>query len=189
MSSRAAILAELRAHISKVAPMRTGPPPVPTGIPALDEHIEGWPCPGVVAIHGAAGTGRIGLILPAIQSHTQAGRVVAIVDPVGWLHPPGLPDIHLQHLMLVRCGAERAAWATAQLASSGALPLIILLDPPPLGRGANRMMHAAEIGQSTIAVLTERPEAHLCTPIRLRTLGCQQVQIERGAPSQVVITL
>jgi hypothetical protein len=189
MSSRAATIADLRAHLSAVAPMRTGAPPVATGISTLDDHIQGWPCPGLVSIHGAAGTGRIGLVLPSLQAHTQAHRMVAIVDPLGWLYPPGLPDLHLQHLMLIRCGGTRAAWATAQLAASGAMPFIVLLDPPPLGRDARRMLRATETGQSTIVVLTERPDPNLCAPVRLRTLGQKQVQIERGASTQPVITL
>jgi len=169
--------------------MRTGSPPVATGIPELDAHIQGWPCPGLVGIHGAAGTGRIGLVLPALKLHTQAHRMVAIVDPLGWLYPPGLPGLHLQYLMLIRCGGARAAWATAQLAASGAVPLIILLDPPPLGRDARRMLRATESGKSTVVVLTERPDPQLCAPVRLRTLGQKRVQIERGAPTQPVITL
>jgi hypothetical protein len=189
MSSRASTIADLRAHISTVAPMRTGASPVATGIPNLDAHIQGWPCPGLVSIHGAVGTGRFGLILPSLQAHTNDNRMVAIVDPLGWLYPPGLPGLQLEHMMLVRCGGERAAWATAQLAASGAVPLIVLLDPPPLGRDARRMMRATEMGQSTIAVLTERPDPHLCAPVRLRTLGQKQIQIERGASAQPVITL
>ena len=81
MSSRAAIIEDLRAHLAKVAPMRETPPPTPTGIAALDAHIGGWPQPGIAHIHGAIGSGRMGLVLPAMQAHTQAGRTVAVVDP------------------------------------------------------------------------------------------------------------
>jgi len=169
--------------------MRTGAPPVSTHIPRLDSEIRGWPCPGVVSIHGGVGTGRMGVVLPSMQTHTQNDKMVAIVDPLGWLHPPGLPDINLQRLMIVRCGGARAGWAAAQLAASGAIPLVVLLDPPPLRADARRLRRATEAGQSTLFVLTEQPDQHLNTPIRLRTLGNGQLKIERGAPHQPVITL
>jgi hypothetical protein len=51
------------------------------------------------------------------------------------------------------------------------------------------MIRATEAGQSTVAILTERPDPDLCTPVRIRTLGQKQVHIERGAPTQPVITL
>lgn len=185
MSSRAAIIADLRAHLAKVAPMRAPPPPSPTGIDGLDAHIGGWPQPGIAHIHGAVGSGRMGLVLPAIQAHTQAGRTVAIVDPMSWLYPPGLPDVDLQYLMLVRCGSIQAGWATTQLAGSGALPMIVLLDPPPLSQDASRLLRATESGQSTVAVLTETPDPRLSAQVRLRCLGGGEVRVERSTAGQV----
>ena len=184
MSSRTAIIADLRAHLAKVAPMREPPPPSPTGIDALDAQIGGWPQPGIAHIHGAIGSGRMGLILPAIQAHTQAGRTIAIVDPMGWLYPPGLPDVDLQHLMLIRCGSIQSGWATTQLAGSGALPMTVLLDPPPLSQDASRLLRATESGQSTVAVLTETPDPRLSAQVRLHCLGGGEVQIERGLRGQ-----
>ena len=181
MSSRAAIIEDLRAHLAKVAPMRETPPPTPTGIAALDAHIGGWPQPGIAHIHGAIGSGRMALVLPAMQAHTQAGRTVAVVDPMGWLYPPGLPNVDLQHLMLVRCGSIQAGWATTQLAGSGALPMIVLLDPPPLSQDAARLLRATESGQSTVAVLTESLDPRLSAQVRLRCMGGGEVHIERGA--------
>jgi hypothetical protein len=186
MPSRAAIIADLRAQIARIAPMRTEAAPAPTGVPALDAHITGWPTPGVALIHGAVGSGRFGLILPTLQRHTTAGRCVAIIDPMGWLYPPGLPGLNLQQLMLVRCGSPQSGWAAVQLASSGATPMIILLDPPPLRRDGLRLMRATEAGQSTVIVLTERPDPQLTAPIRLHCMGNRQVRIERGAAGQPV---
>ena len=184
MDSRAAIIADLRAQLSQVAPMRTQAPPSPTGIPSIDQHIEGWPSPGVALIHGPVGSGRFSLILPALRQHTEAGRTIAIVDPLGWLYPPGLPNIDLQRLMLVRCGSPLSGWAATQLAASGALPMTILLDPPPLRRDAIRLMRAAQTGESTVIVLTEQPDRDLAAPVRLRCLSSKEVQIERGAAGQ-----
>jgi hypothetical protein len=189
MASRATTLAELRAHLAAVAPMRTGTPPTSTGWGELDAAIGGWPRPGVAAIYGAVGTGRMGVILPSLQHHTQAGRTVALVDPLGWCHPPGLPGVDLRHLMLIRCGGPQAGWAAIQLAASGAVPLVVLLDPPPLAGDARRLLCATESGDSTAIVLTERPDARLTTPVRIHTLGGGQIRIERGALGQPAFTL
>ena len=124
-----------------------------------------------------------------MQTLTQNERVVAIVDPVGWLYPPGLPGINLQKLMLVRCGAARAGWAATQLVSSGAIPMVVLLDPSSLGANAHRFLRATESGQSTLFVLSEKPDHRLKASIRLQTLDGQKIKIERGAPHQPVITL
>ena len=188
MQSKNATIEQLRAHLSQVAPMRTSKPDLPTAIPELDAAIGGWPCPGIVSIHGAIGTGRMGVILNAMKTLTNNERMVAIVDSVGWLYPPGLPGINLQKLMLVRCGTHRAGWAAAQLAASGAIPMVVLLDPSSLGAHAHRFLGATEAGQSTLFVLTERPEPNLKASVRLKTMGDQRLKIERGAPHQPVIT-
>jgi len=131
----------------------------------------------------------MGVVLPSLQEHTQAGRTVALVDPLGWCHPPGLPGVDLRHLMLIRCGSPQSGWATIQLASSGAVPLVILLDPPPLSSDARRLLGATESGESTVIVLTERPDGHLTAPVRIHTLGGGVIRVERGAPGQPEIKL
>ena len=186
MASRAAIVADLRAKLAAIAPMRTRSVAQPTGLAALDAHIGGWPTPGVALIHGAVGTGRFGLILPALQRHTEAGRTIAIVDPLGWLYPPGLPGVDLRQLMLVRCGGPQSGWAAIQLAASGALGLVVLLDPPPLRRDGLRLLRATETGQSTVIVLSERPDPQLAAQVRLRCMGHRQVQVERGSAGQPI---
>lgn len=166
--------------------MRSAPTAEPTGVEALDKYIGGWPNPGVASIHGAVGSGRMGLILPALKRHTQAGRTIAIVDPLGWLYPPGLPGLDLQHLMMIRCGGPKSGWATIQLAASGALGMVVLLDPPPLRRDGLRLLRATESGHSTVVVLTERPDPHLTAPIRLHSMGNQRFKVERGAVTQPI---
>lgn len=169
--------------------MRERPPSTHTGWPELDEHIGGWPCPGVAAIHGAVGTGRLGIVLPALQEHSQAGRTVAVVDPLSWCHPPGLPGVDFRHLMLVRCGSTQAGWAAIQIATSGAVPLVVLLDPPRLGRDAVRLMRATESGRSTAIVLMEKPDPQFAVSVRIQTLGDRRIQVDRGAPGKPTLTL
>ena len=187
MPTTLSTIAELRAHLAQIAPVRVPSPPTATGHPSLDTHLGGWPNSSVALIHGPVGTGRIGLILPALQTHTQAERTVAIVDPLGWLHPPGLPGVNLKHLMLVRCGGAKAGWAATQLAHCGAIPLVILLDPPRLARDGLRLLRATESGRSTAIVLSEQSDPQLSASIRLRMLGHHRVQIERGAAGSPII--
>lgn len=186
MSSRAATIAALRAHLAEVAPHRGAPSQAPTGLPVLDAALGGWPAPGVGALHGPVGSGRLRLVLPALKAHTQAQRTVALVDAMGWLHPPGLPQVDLQHLMLVRPGSARAAWAATQLAGSGATPLIVLLDPPRLGREGLRLVRAAEAGHSTVLVLSEDRDMDLPAQLRIEVLGQGQVRVLRSGKAQVL---
>jgi hypothetical protein len=186
MSSRTATIAALRAHLAQVAPHRGQSASAPTGWPALDASLGGWPAPGVGALHGPVGCGRIGLILPALQAHTQAERTVAIVDAIGWLHPPGLPGVDLRYLMLVRPGSARAGWAATQLAGSGATPLVVLLDPPRLGREGLRLVRAAQAGHSTALVLSEDRDADLPAQIRVEVLGQGRVRVQSHGDSRVI---
>lgn len=181
MESSTTIIEQLRAHIESIAPMRNTTNHASTGWSQLDACVGGWPQPGVVSIHGAVGTGRMGVVLPAMRAFTQNNQTVALVDPLSWVHPPGLTGVNLKHFMLVRCGSPRAGWAAQQLASSGALPLVVILDPPRLARDAFRLIRAAEQGSSTVVVLTERPDPDLTAAIRIQTLGSKRIRIERGA--------
>jgi hypothetical protein len=129
----------------------------------------------------------MGLILPTLQAHSQAGRTVAVVDAMGWLHPPGLPGVDLRQMMLVRPGSARAAWATTQLAGSGALPVVVLLDPPRLGREGLRLVRAAESGHSTVFVLGEDRDPDLPAALQIEVLGQGRVQIQGAGAERVVV--
>ena len=189
MASSTSILDELRAHIASIAPMRTRSAATPTGWAELDQHIGGWPRPGIVSVHGAVGTGRLGVILPMLRAHTHKQQTVAIVDPMGWIHPPGLPGVDFNHLMLIRCGSVQAGWAAHQVASSGAVPVVVLLDPPSLARDGVRLSRATETGSSTAIVITERPDPRLSAPVRIQTIGGHRIVIERGAPGTPCLSL
>jgi len=181
----------LRAHLARIAPARPPRVGLPSGLPALDQAVGGWASAGLSEVVGRAGSGRLSLVLPALRALTEQGRPVAIVDPVGWLHPPGL-DLVLDRLLLVRPGA-RALWATEQLVRSGALPLVLLLDPPPLGRGGRRLLHAAEAGGCALIVLTEHLDTRLQPSLRLESVRLESARLEsagrafrvtRGCPRQ-----
>lgn len=186
---RATILAELRQKLAATAPSLVEQALVPSGVPELDAVAGGWPRPGVSAIVGAAGTGRVGWALPALRRLTAEDRFVAVVDTLGWLNPPGLPGVTLERLILVRPGAAQSLWAAEQLARSGALPLVLLLDPPPLGRAARRLRHAVEAGHAALLVLSDRHDPDLAPNLRLETTSPGTARLARGAGAGRVISM
>ena len=178
---RAETVARLRAHLARVAPVRgAGIRGLPSGFEVLDARTGGWPRPGLALVQGAPGVGRLGLLLPAMQAVQAEGRGLAVVDPVGWFNPPGMPGVDMGRLLLVRAGGAQAAWATEQLARSGALPLVILLDPPPLRRAGRRLQHAAEAGHCSVVILSELAETELPAALRLEVQGPGRVLLHKG---------
>lgn len=178
--SRAQVVAALREHLAQVAPVRTLPVGLPTGIGALEAATGGWPRPGVTLIQGAPGSGRLAPVLPTLARLTCAGHRIAVVDPTGLLHPPGLRGVLLDNLLLLRPGPTRVTWAVEQVARCDAIPLVLVLDPPTLGRGAARLQRAAEAGNSAVIVISDQSQRRLPAALRLATgrPGC--VQLLRG---------
>ncbi len=162
-------LSALRARIAEIAPPRNLPVGLATGWGPLEAVTGGWPSPGLALIEGPPGSGRLRALLPALARLTRSGRRVAVVDPLEQLHPPGLDGVLLDNLLLVRPAPARALWATEQLARCPALPLILLLDPPPLGRSGRRLLTAAEAGGNTLVVLSDAPQHDLPASLRLST--------------------
>jgi hypothetical protein len=184
-TSRATALAELRRTLAAQGAL-VDPTPrggEPTGFAPLDA-IAGWPAPGLAEITGLPGTGRMGLLLPLLARHTRAGRWVAIIDVLARLHPPGLTGVAWPRLLVVRPGAERAVWAAEQLAASGAVSVVALLDPMPVGRAGYRLLRGAEQGGSTVVVIGERSEQTLPASLRIQALsqapGALRVRIVRA---------
>lgn len=149
----------------------SAPRGLPACIPALDDWLGGWPRPGIVEIAGLPGSGRLAPLLPGLARLTRQGSNVVVVDPEQALHPPGLGGVDLARLVLVRPPRERAAWAAEQVARSGAVEALLLLDLPPLGRAGLRLARAAEAGGMTIFVVAGSPEEDLPAALRLRVEG------------------
>lgn len=186
---RAAILAELRAKLAHTAPPVVDSETLLSGVASLDGATGGWPVPGVSAVVGAPGSGRVGWVLPTLQRLTAGDRPVAVVDVLGWLNPPGLPGVALHRLMIVRPGAAQAAWAAEQLVRSGAVALTVLLDPPPLGKAGRRLALASEAGRSPLVILTDRLDQGLPTALRLEVRGPGLALLARGAGAGRVLAL
>ncbi len=170
--SRASALAELRRTLAAQGALVDPTPRVgePTGFDALDA-VGGWPAPGLAELVGQPGSGRMGLLLPLLARHTQAGRWIAVIDVLARLHPPGLTGVAWPRLLVVRPGAERAVWAAEQLAGSGSVAAVVLLDPMPVGRAGYRLLRAAEQGGGTVVVVAERREQSLPASLRLEAIG------------------
>ena len=182
-------LDDLRARIGAIdlgAALARSGDPLPMG-GELQRLAGGWPRPGVSELSGRVGSGRLQLVLPALRQQT-ASSWAAVVDPLGLLHPPGLEGVHLERLLLVRPGADQAAWATEQILRAGSVPLVLLLDPPSIGRLGFKLAHAAEHGRSSLVVLTERGNSRLGVDLRMLVGGRRGDQVKvrvvkrRGAP-------
>lgn len=183
-SPRTATIARLRALVGEqgrvgVLPPRQDPDvalahgAVSTRVAGLDRWLRGWPIPGPIEIVGAFGAGRLAPILPFLAHLTRQGRTVLFVDPLHQLHPPAL-GADPSRLVLVRPPGERAAWAAEQVARSGAVDALVVLDAPALGRGGVRLTRAAEAGAVPVFVLAERSDPELPAALRLSAEGWEE---------------
>jgi hypothetical protein len=176
---KAARLARLRAVLASrdaaVHPDLLGSRTEPTGMAALDRAVGGWPWPGVAEVTGLLGSGRLAAVLPLLGRLSRGGQHVAVVDVLGRLYPPGLEGVWLPFLLVVRPGADRAVWATAQILGSGAVAATVLLDPIGIGAAAgHRLLHAAEEGRSLLVVVNEQSEPRLPASLRLQARGTRE---------------
>ncbi|MDP2315375.1 MAG: hypothetical protein Q8P41_20930 [Pseudomonadota bacterium] len=189
-SPRVAAIERLRALVGSRGRVGVVPPPLEpvtvaavapghlsTGIAGLDDWLHGWPQHGPVELVGQAGSGRLALVIPLLERLTCQGRSVVLVDPMHQVHPPGLGRVDLARLVLVRPPGERVAWAAEQVARSGAVDVLVVVDAPPFGRGGVRLARAAEAGGMAVFVLSERPEVELPASLRLESVGWQGGQV------------
>ena len=188
---RSAKIEQLRALVGTRGRVGLAPPPshtsvapciepgcVSTGVAGLDGWLHGWPRTGPIEVAGRPGAGRLGLVVPLLERLTREGRTVLLVDPLHQVHPPGLGGVDFMRLVLVRPPPERAAWTAEQVARSGAVDVLVLLDAPPLGRGGVRISRAAEAGNVIVFVLAERPEVDLPAVLRLEVGGWRGDSVE-----------
>lgn len=168
MTASAQVLAQLRAAIGtpRILPGR-----LPCGVPALDVWLGGWPQPGITEVVGGVGTGRLALLLPGLARLTTQGRSVVVVDPLHQFHPPGAAGVRLEHLVLVRPPLDQAAWAAEQVARSGAVEAMVLLDAPPLRRAGVRLARAAEVGGMSVFLVAGSSEEEVPAALRVCTQG------------------
>jgi hypothetical protein len=176
-----AVLARLRA-------LTTGPPPVTVGrlpavLPALEAWFGGWSRPGLTEIVGRPGSGRLALILPAVRAILARGRPVVVVDPWRQVYPPGWGEAGAvpSSLVLVRPPPDLAGWTAEQVARSGAVEALVVLDAGPLGRAGLRTARACEAGEMAVFVVGTGEEAELPATLRLTAMGWEAPGLVRVA--------
>jgi recombination protein RecA len=112
-------------------------PVASTGIPALDELLEGGlPLGAITEMVGAECSGRTSLALSFVSQMTQAGKVCAWIDVSNALDPESAAatGIDLSRLLWVRCGVPPST-NTPSISTEGfALPEKYLI-PPPIKKG------------------------------------------------------
>jgi hypothetical protein len=169
--STALSLDALRARIREIEGSRVVQARVPCGVPSLDRLVGGIPAPGILEIAGAPGSGRTRLALAVAAATTQRGVPVAWVDPSRGLFPPtaSAHGVDLDRLLLVRPAADRESWAVEQICRSGCFPLVVVLDPPKVGKSGQKWLIAAESGRCTLVVVVEHSSRDVPACVRLTT--------------------
>lgn len=139
-----------------------------SGVPEIDELVDGLPSPGIVEVCGEVGSGRTRLALALVKAALARSEAVGWVDFERRLYAPGLADqgVPLHRLLVMRPPADRALWGAEQLIRSGCFPWVIAADPPPLRRAGQRWQRASEAGRCTVVVLRQRPHRDLPCAVR-----------------------
>lgn len=112
---------------------RTIRPVAATGIPAVDELLEGGlPLGAITEIVGPECSGRTSFALSFVAQMTQAEKVCAWIDVSDTLDPESAAAVgmDLSRLLWVRCGVQPAVRAKAAPSQSFFLPEKFLVAPP-----------------------------------------------------------
>jgi recombination protein RecA len=143
MQSTLAIRNQIESSLAKRIPSALTPTPriirpvTPTGIPSVDEVLEGGLPIGVITeMVGAECSGRTGLALSLVAQMTQVNKVCAWVDVSDSLHVESAAavGIDLRRLLWVRCGVSVASKSEQSPQNCFSLPEKYLI-PPPVKKG------------------------------------------------------
>ncbi len=143
MPSTLALRQQIEAALADRIPSALTPAPrlvrpvASTGIPALDELLEGGlPLGAITEMVGPECSGRTSLSLSFLSQMTRAGKVCAWIDVSNALDPESAAatGVDLSRLLWVRCGGSPST-STRSIATDGfALPEKYLI-PPPVKKG------------------------------------------------------
>jgi recombination protein RecA len=143
MPSTLALRQQIEAALADRIPSALTPAPrllrpvASTGIPALDELLEGGlPLGAITEMVGPECSGRTSLALSFVSQMTQAGKVCAWVDVSNALDPESAAatGVDLSRLLWVRCGLPPSTNTQSIAADGFALPEKYLI-PPPIKKG------------------------------------------------------
>lgn len=184
-----ASLEALRARIREIEGTPVIRRRVSIGSEALDGALGGLSVPGLVELHGSAGSGRTRLGLAIAASFQRRGEAVAWVDVQQRLYPPSLAahGVRSDGLLMIRPPVDRASWVVEQLARSGAFGLVVVQDPllggsaarqagaPTDRRAGFQWDRAAEAGQCLILTITSSTVRSLPADLRIEVAGGELV--------------
>lgn len=143
MPTASAIRKTIEAALAERIPSALSPAPrvlrpvSPTGIPALDEVLEGGlPLGAITELVGPECSGRTSLALSFLAQLTVAGKVCGWVDVADCLQPESAAatGVDLSRLLWVRCGVKFPAEKEPSAANPFHLPSECLV-PPPVMKG------------------------------------------------------
>jgi recombination protein RecA len=143
MHTTLALRQQLEAALAHRIPSALTPAPrllrpvASTGIPVLDELLEGGlPLGAITEMGGPECSGRTSLALSFVSQMTQTGKACAWIDVSNALDPESAAatGVDLSRLLWVRCGVPPST-STQSIATDGfALPEKYLI-PPPIKKG------------------------------------------------------
>ncbi len=147
---------------------------VSTGIPALDGWLGGWPRRGVVEVVGAPGSGRLALMQGVLRARGADARAWMVVDPSQvW---SGVSSEGVDGPIVVRPPPARTGWVVEQVARSGAVSRVFVLDDLGGGRSGLRLARAAEQGDCCVFVVAEVSDPSLPASVRVRVEGWERAE-------------
>lgn len=139
MSSAATVRRQIEATLANRIPSALTPPPrtirpvAATGIPAIDEILEGGlPLGAITEVAGPECSGRTSFALSFLAQMTQIEKVCAWVDVSDMLDPESAAavGVDLSRLLWVRCGVQTASSATPRGQRTFTLPEKYMIAPP-----------------------------------------------------------
>jgi recombination protein RecA len=143
MPSTLALRQQIEAALADRIPSALTPAPrllrpvASTGIPALDELLEGGlPLGAITEMVGPECSGRTSLALSFLSQMTQTGKVCAWIDVSNVLHPESAAatGVDLSRLLWVRCGVSTSTNTQSISTDDFVLPEKYLI-PPPVKKG------------------------------------------------------
>ena len=189
-SSKKLSIEHLRKKIASISPApEIRARRLRTSVTILDSAIGGWPY--LTEISGRVGAGRLSILQPSAGAITKRGALVAIVDPLCLFNPVGWPHVELDNLTLARPPLTQCQWTAEQLAGSGCFEMVVVIDPPNIGKTGARILRAAERGLCSVVIVTTDGNSRLPARVRLVVEGWRKggvmVSAEKGGRGERVV--
>ena len=158
---------------------RTTPELLPTGLPFIDQLLEGFPRGRISEIVGPVSSGRTSLLNAILAAATSRGEFCALIDTHDVFDPTtgAASGIELRKLIWVRCAGDagHAMKAADLLLHSGGFGVVALDLADLAARIANhipiswwfRFQRAVENTSAVFVLLGTSPHARSCAAVQL----------------------